>query len=134
MRMIPLDFHALRQDCPIIFGANAFISLWVGIGWTSIVRPLCEALEVIARQRLEEDHAPLRILQMKELNGVLSCILEGANEEALVLKAEAERQSESVCEACGEAGSLVVISGWGSTWDKTLCNLHYAEAQAEQRM
>ena len=133
MRMIPLDFHALRQDCPIIFGGGAFISLWVGTGWTRIVRPLCEGLEVIARQRLAEGHAPLRIVQVKEADGVLSCLLEGANEEAFALKAVAERQSEAVCEACGQTGSLVTISGWDTPWYKTLCCMHRAEAQAEQK-
>lgn len=115
--MNPLDFHALRHDCPIIFGGGAFISLWVGAGWTSIVRPLCEGLEVIARQRLAEGHAPLRVVQIKEADGVLSCLLEGATQEALALKAQAERESETICEACGQPGALVSISGWS----KTLC-------------
>ena len=133
MRMTPLDFQSLRHDYPNIFGGGAFISLWVGTGWTSIVRPLCEGLEVVARQPLAEGHAPLRVVQIKEADGVLACLLEGATEEALALKAEAEHRSETICEACGQPGSLVSISGWNTTWYKTLCDLHHAEAQTEER-
>jgi hypothetical protein len=126
MRMIPLDFHALRQDCPFIFGGGAFISLWVGTGWTSIVRSLCEALEVIARQRSAEGLPPLHILQVKEQDGVLACLLTNAPEAALLLVQQAQAQSETVCEACGRPGRLVTIDAW----TKVYCPRHRRAAQA----
>ncbi len=126
MQMVGLDFQPLRIEFPNLFGGGTFISLWIGQGWGGLFHSLCTELEVIARQRSAEGLPPLHILQVKERDGVLACLLANAPEAALVLVQQAQTQSETVCEACGQPGRLVSLRGW----TKVFCAQHHREAQA----
>ncbi len=130
MRMNGVDWQPFRTEFPILFGAGKFVSLWVGAGWFEILWSLCVSLEGIAKARLAEAHAPLRVVQVKEKYGSLRMYVEGGTDEVEDMIEAAEAKSETVCEACGAPGSIHTIRGW----DKTLCPFHELESKIASGM
>ena len=88
-----------------------------GEGWFNLIKPLYE--EVVKGGG--------EILQIKEKFGVLrfyfhwETMPEGFYDKVM----EAGRKSHSICEVCGEQGSVINDSGW----IKTLCNKHHKERE-----
>ncbi len=126
MRMKGVDWRPFRVEFPILFGAENFVSLWVGMGWTELLWTVCVRLERIARARLAEGHGPMRIVQVKEKYGSLRIFLQAGTDEAENLIDEAETKSETICEACGAQGSNHTLR---SGWSKTLCLFHLVETE-----
>lgn len=69
------------------------------------------------------------IRQVKEKFGALRIYIGAATDEVRDIVAEAEGQSMSICEYCGDPGELRCDLGW----DKTLCDGHHS-AELEKRV
>jgi len=126
MYMEGIQWRPFRQEFPLAFGDGTFISLWVGQGWHQILWNMCIGLEILARQQVAARLPPMHLIQVKEKDGVLACLIANATEEANVLLLQAQQQSQSICEACGRPGNLVTINDW----EKTLCTYDQLKAQA----
>ena len=125
-RAIPdLDFSAFRKEFPILFGGHMADEPALGQGWVYLMWDLCVALEAIARQRVEEGHPPMRIVQVKEKWAGLRCYMEHATPEAVDLARAASIRSETICEACGKPAYPNPIGNWY----KALCPFHELEAK-----
>lgn len=97
----------------------------VGDGWHKIIDDLDENLRML----LGDDYT---VLQIKEQYGALRYYIlldhRYANMnviQALHAVADAERESMTTCEGCGEPGSLQYHAGWY----KTLCPRHHNEVE-----
>jgi hypothetical protein len=126
MRLDPIDWSKFKAEFPHLFGGDHPISLYVGLGWFYLCWELCEALEFISRERVEKGQLPIRIRQVKERNAGLCFLLEGSDAETDELTARVERQSTTICEACGQRGNLTIVD----QWEKTLCLFHQLKAQS----
>ena len=118
--MTGVNWKPFMSEFPILFGEGKFVSLWVGEGWFEILWNLCVSLEGIAKARIAEGHAPLRVVQVKEKYGSLRMYVDGGTDEVEDMIDAAEAKSETICEVCGAPGSIHTIRGW----DKTLCPFH----------
>lgn len=91
-------YESLRLEC--------------GDGWRPLIRRTL--------LKLEEVSPGFSILQIKEKFGLLRMHLSGLNEEGFLLVSEAECESGSICEVCGEPGTMMYLHHWAST----LCEEH----------
>ena len=87
-----------------------------GEGWDELVEQLTH--QIIARD------PNIRIDQVKEKFGTLRYYVDRATPEVRALIDAAETASESVCERCGEPGTLRRRG-----WMATLCDLHAGETK-----
>lgn len=78
----------------------------VGDGWSKLIDKIYD--------RLVDGDV---VLQVKEKFGGLRFYLFSGNDETYDFIDEVEKESLTICELCGESGSLVSIKGWY----KTLC-------------
>lgn len=90
-------------------------SVGVGNGWLGIIQRLFETLIKLGWNK--------EVLNIKEKFGGMSIFLSDIPENSYHFIIEAERQSFSVCEICGEPGEQHKISGW----IHTLCDEHRDE-------
>lgn len=126
MYMEGIQWGPFRQEFPIVFGGENIISLWVGQGWHQIMWTMSAELEILARQQVKAGMPPMQLIQVKEKDGALSCLVANANDDAYNILLRAQQQSQSICEACGGLGNLVTINDW----EKTLCTYDQLKAQA----
>jgi len=129
MKMTGVDWRPFKKEFPILFGGGNYISLWVGQGWFEILWNLCVSLEGIARTRIADGHAPVRVVQVKEKYGSLRFYVDGGCSEIHDLIDTAETASESTCEACGKLGNILCIR----EWYQTLCPYHELESRLSSR-
>lgn len=97
---------------PFYGGDYPLDTISCGPGWHEIIARLHGAL-------LETD-PDYQIHQIKEKFGGLRFYTGGLSPEGHDAIAEAERQSFTVCEECGESGDLDTRT----YWVKTLCEVH----------
>ena len=129
MKLTGVDWRPFAEEFPILFGGGNYISLWVGQGWFEILWNLCVSLEGIARTRIADGHAPVRVVQVKEKYGSLRFYVDGGCSEIHDLIDAAETASESTCEACGKPGNILCIR----EWYQTLCPYHELESRLSSR-
>lgn len=126
MRMNPIEWAKFKVEFPNLFGGGNHISLWIGCGWFYLFWDFCRTLETISQERVKRGQPPIRIRQVKERNAGLFCLLEGSDAETDEMTASIERQSLTICEACGQPGNLTMVG----EWEKTLCLFHQLESQS----
>lgn len=83
-----------------------------GPGWYSLIERLSTDLAAIIRQ---DGLRRFRVVQVKEKFGELRFYVKGSNERSLTRIAEAMREAESTCEACGAPSCIRTVGGWLST-------------------
>lgn len=125
MKLTGLDWRPFRAEFVYLFRSESTISFWVGEGWFQLMWNLAESLETLARHQVAMGQPPIRILQVKEKDGGICCLLDNGTEESDQLVLDAQIRSLSICEACGRPGTIVSASGW----DKALCLFHEMEAR-----
>lgn len=117
----------LCQDFPEIF-KERHSGMWLTSmcwgfeccdGWEPLIRGLCESLMKIAK---EEGAPPPVASQVKEKFGGLRFYVHSATERMWDAIANAEYESEKICEFCGEPGAPN-----DSGWIRTLCKKHRDE-------
>lgn len=89
----------------------------IGKGWYDLVKPLVEECN-------EKGYA---ILQIKEKYGGLRFYVAACPQEFWDKVDEAEKESYTICEECGEPGELR-----GGGWMRTLCDKHAREQGYEE--
>lgn len=115
--MHPDKQAALRRDFPALFARVSDTpiqqdGITAGDGWEPLLRRLCQQL-------LELPGPVPRFVQIKEKFGLLRAYLRDATEAHAQLAIEAERESATICEDCGEPGSLHRKTP--GVWIRTLC-------------
>ena len=96
-----------RQDQPTL------IALWgfeCGDGWIDLIYRLSQAISTY----IESIGGDIVATQVKEKFGTLRFYVDGGDEEVFRLIDAAERESATICEACGAPGKFVT-KGWCST-------------------
>jgi hypothetical protein len=109
------------QASPMMTSANN-----VGEGWHPLIHRMEEKLNAIdpdfTLQQVKEKFGSLRYYAQTTVSGE-------AFEEFHAWIADAENESDHICEVCGEPGETHPFSGWL----KTLCDKHAAERQRDRK-
>lgn len=87
-----------------------------GKGWHPLIEPIFKYIDEYNSSREEQEY--ITVTQVKEKWGFLHIYVDGATEELGRMINEAERLSKTICEKCGNPGSLKKVNGW--YW--TLCD------------
>jgi hypothetical protein len=142
--MTPEKDQALVRDFPHLFGDrySSITQSCFGFGfecndgWESLIRHAAEKLEPLIVQwvndRIKNDELDQldfmpRASQIKEKFGGLRFYLTSGTDEMWDIVAQAEKESESVCEDCGEPGELR-----GEAWYYTRCDVCWKKLQEER--
>lgn len=89
-----------------------------GDGWTQLIRNLSENLESLILQLSEKERDNLSFFYAKEKFGTLRYDINYSKINQIILDrinaciADAENESASICERCGEPGKLTTIRNW----------------------
>lgn len=101
--------NKLKEKYPLIFTENFYFEC--DNGWYNILDSVCYKI-----QSYIDDHAPkvpqIEATQVKEKFGGLRFYFGGGDDFIYELIHEAERKSTSVCETCGEPGSIINKRNW----------------------
>ena len=82
----------------------------VGKGWHSLI------------DEFYDEFPESKVVQVKEKYGSLRCYLTSGTDKMFELISEAEEQSYTICETCGNAGQLMATDNdHPCGWLKTLC-------------
>lgn len=113
MERYPALFR-LREENP-----RYFLGFGCGEGWIAFIDEMCAKLSAL-------EHPP-RIVQIKQKFGRLRCYVVSSDDSPEVdeIIEEAYSQSRTVCEECGEPGSMAVVKGIV----KCMCPKHHAELE-----
>ena len=127
------DRRKLEEDGSVTYDCSPYI--WgfdVGEGWFNLIVELSDSLSqlVLEINKKEENNSNLmnfKVCQIKEKFGGLRFNIGPVPEEYSTQVHEliscAELKSFTICEVCGEKGSLRTDIGW----IRTLCDKHYLE-------
>ena len=127
-----MDGFSLSSEYPYLFYRGKPYEYEVGKGWDKICS---EAFRKIANAYIEngEDLTAFSLFQIKEKFGGLRIYFEAhpqsVSKFAAQVISDAERESYTVCEICGEKGELREDLSWIST----LCDEHYEESSMRIR-
>jgi len=88
-----------------------------GDGWFQLIYDLSVKLEALILDCPEEEREQYRAAQVKEKWGTLSFYMTSGTGEMWKVIEEAEKNSQFVCELCGEPGELR-----GGSWILCLCD------------
>jgi len=105
------DINTLIDKYPTLL-ENLSFGIECGNGWFYLLDRLCEDIIKI--------DGTCVATQIKEKFGTLRFYCDAANDEVYDLIDNAEEESRSICEECGEPGQMT-----GTTWYKTLCQKCY---------
>ena len=122
--------EALCRDFPNVFknrhgDMRSTAMCWgfdCGAGWEPLIREAAAKLEALIIKHKEqhpEDEYIGIASQIKEKYGTLCFYISCGTDEMWAVVEEAEKKSETVCEQCGEPGSLR-----GRSWYYTACDAH----------
>lgn len=116
----------LEVRYPRVFGEQPLgTPAWeFGYGWDSLIRSLSAAIdgEIERHPELTQGDIPFSIVQMKEKFGTLRIYHDGGNKPIQGMIAMTESLSSSICEVCGEIGSLKRSGEGKGGWYKTMCD------------
>lgn len=101
-------YDQLFKDYPDIYGSMTYRVFECFDGWFDILKDLSDDLRRLSFKGT--------VTQVKEKWGTLCFYVSGATDEQYEAIAKAEKRSASVCEFCGNPGSVVRIG-----WVRTLC-------------
>lgn len=87
-----------------------------GKGWYPLIEPIFKYIDEYNSSRVVTEH--ITVTQVKEKWGFLHIYADGANDELDRMIDQAENLSKTICEECGNPGSIRNINGW--YW--TLCD------------
>ncbi len=85
-----------------------------GTGWHDLIIELIEKIEEIYRKN-NTDISEFKIDQIKEKYGELSFDASSSIKEVYDVILEYEYKADTICEECGETGSLCENNGWLQT-------------------
>lgn len=82
-----------------------------GPGWYPLIYELLDKLQDI----VDEQKLDIEVVEIKEKYGGLRVYLSSYTDEIEALTEEYKERSYTICENCGDPGSLRVIRGWYQT-------------------
>lgn len=86
-----------------------------GKGWYHLIEPIFKYIDEYNSCRVEPEH--ITVTQVKEKWGYLHIYVDGATDELDRMIDQAGKLSKTICEECGNPGSMRKLNGWY----RTLC-------------
>lgn len=115
--MIDDLFPILRDRHPEFFSSAPLREVACLPGWLDLLDELCGALKTYLKAHPEVPQ--IRVRQVKEKFGSLRFYYSGGDTACRDLVASAEERSRSICDVCGQAGTL-----GGEHWLSVRCLDH----------
>jgi len=113
--------RTIIEEAPTLYGQSGPVySLEIDDGWFHLVLDLTRRLEAINARRIAADESPMVLLRVKEKFGALLVACQGTANGAEAAIHSAEVRSVTICERCGDPGTLHRNHGW----HRTLCDPH----------
>jgi len=103
-------YSILRPDPSLKTNLMAF-GFMCGPGWYPLIHELLDKIQAI----VDEQGIDIEVVEIKEKYGGLRVYLSSYTDKIEALVEEYEHRAETVCEHCGDPGSLRYIGGWYQT-------------------
>jgi hypothetical protein len=110
-------FPILRDRYPEFFSSAPLREIGCLSGWLDLIDELCNTLKAYLKAHPEVPQ--IRVRQVKEKFGSLRFYYSGGDTACRDLIASAEERSRSICDVCGQAGTL-----GGEHWLSVRCLDH----------